>query len=196
MDWNPGSLCSCGRLTREQVPLPLPHLSHLLLRSKAGTPELEGLTFACFSWGSLLSPSPNTGQTRGSGANSLSSLPWMHPPVHTSCGCCCQNSRYLMLLPPNLLRLRFVCPRRLGHFNPQAAPWARLLLGPALWPRPTPREAVMGGERCAPTRLLGLVVWAVRGLSWVVNLCCGPGAQVRSCTCNFILPRHLCTRLS
>lgn len=164
---------------------------------RAGTPELEGPTFACFSWGSLLFPSPNTGQTRGSGANSLSSLPWMHPPVHTSCGCCCQNSRYLMLLPPNLLRLRFVCPRTPGAFQSLGCALGQATPGPRPLAPPHPQGGgVMRGERYAPTRLLGLVVWAVRGLSWVVNLCCGPGAQVRSCTYNFILPRHLCARLS
>lgn len=109
----------------------------------AGTPEWKARLCPCFSCGSLPSPSPNTGQTRGSVANSLSSLPCMHPPVHTSCGGCCRNGRYLLLRRlPKLLRLRFVCPRTPGAFQSPGCALGQATPGP----RPLAPPHLQGGD--------------------------------------------------
>lgn len=117
--------------------------------ARAGTSELEGLALSL-----LLLPlpplsKPYTGQTRESGANSLSGLPLMHPPVYTCGGCCCQIGRYLMLLLPNLLRLRFVYPRAPGAFQCPTASGPR-----PLGPSPPPGRG-RSGERCAIRRHSG-----------------------------------------
>lgn len=157
MDWNLGVLYSSGQLTCDQVPLPLPHL----LRSKgwhtwAGRPGLVPAPPAAPSHLQALTQVRQEGQVQ---ANSLSSLPLMHPPVYT----CCR-----MLLPKQpLLDAAATQPAAPALCAPQSS-WGislpRLRPGPGLAapePRPRPRPPPgrgRGVERGAIVRPLGLVV--------------------------------------
>ena len=59
----------------------------------------------------------------------------MHPPVYTCCGAAAKTAGYLMLLPPNPLRLRSEYPRVPGAIHsPRCSP------GPSSLGAPPPRE--------------------------------------------------------